>query len=266
MNAIVTAGGVPQPDQPLYKAARGGYKAMIDIAGKPMVQWVLDALGKSNDIERVVLVGLPLETGLDCSRPLTVLPDQGDMVSNIRAGAKELLRQDPDATHAILASGDLPALRAEIVDWLICQAQDPDQDIYYTLVEQSVLEASFPEIKRTYINLKDAKVTGGDLHCIRLQAAAEEGPLWERMVNNGGKPARRAALLGYDTMFLLMLRQLSLADAERTVCKRLGIRGKAVLSPYPEIGIDIDKPHDLELIREYLARRYEKSASPTVKV
>ena len=54
MDAIVIAGGNPQPQESLYAYSRGNPKALIDIAGKPMVQWVLDALGGAQSVDRVV--------------------------------------------------------------------------------------------------------------------------------------------------------------------------------------------------------------------
>jgi NDP-sugar pyrophosphorylase family protein len=47
MDAVVTAGGIPQPEELLYPYTQGKPKAMLDIGGKPMVQWVLDALSGS---------------------------------------------------------------------------------------------------------------------------------------------------------------------------------------------------------------------------
>src|SRR5512133_3044063 len=95
MKAIVTAGGEAQPKDPLYEVTRGGLKSMLEIAGKPMVQWVLDALAQSEQIEEIVLVGLPPETDVLCGKPLTLLPDHGGMLENILAGAKEVQRRDP---------------------------------------------------------------------------------------------------------------------------------------------------------------------------
>lgn len=105
MNAIVTAGGEIQPDEPLYAVAQGGRKAMLEIGGKPMVQWVLDALSGCSSIERVFVVGLPPETSLDCAYPLVLLPDSGDMLTNIRRASAEVLVQDPVATYAIFCFG-----------------------------------------------------------------------------------------------------------------------------------------------------------------
>jgi GTP:adenosylcobinamide-phosphate guanylyltransferase len=260
MNAIVTAGGEIHQKEPLYKVTGGGYKAMVEIAGKPMIQWVLDAIGKSKYIKRVFVAGLPIVTGLDCAHPLTLIPDNGDMLNNIRAGANEILKTDPDATHAILITGDLPALRWEAIDWLVCQSQEMDKDLYYTVIEKNTMEEVFPKSRHTYVRLKDVEICGGDMHCFRLSVATEESPLWNRLVAWRKSPLRQASLLGYDTMFFLMLRQLTLEGAEATVCKRLGVEGKALLSPYAELGMDMDKPQHLEILREYFSRRNEKHA------
>ena len=50
MDAIVIAGGVPKPEDPLYEYTQGQPKALLDIAGKSMVQWVLDALAEADSI------------------------------------------------------------------------------------------------------------------------------------------------------------------------------------------------------------------------
>lgn len=255
MIAIVAAGGEIEPKQPLYKVAHGGLKSMINIAGKPMVQWTLDAMGTSESITHVIIVGLPPETDLVCAHPLTLLPNAGDMLSNVRAGAVEGQRLVPGETHAIVAMSDIPALRPETIDWLACQCLDMDQDIYYTLVERSMMESSFPGAQRSYTHLKDIQVCGGYIHCFRLQVVLDDSPLWKRLNDSRKSPFRQASILGYDATLFMMLRQLSLKAAEAAVCKRLGVKGKAVLCPYPEVGMDIDRPAQLEIMREYLAHR-----------
>lgn len=261
MNVIVTAGGEIQPKHPLYAVSHGGLKAMMDVVGKPMVQWVLDALGKSDNVDRVVVVGLPPETSLDCARPLTLLPDEGDMFSNVRAGAREMMQSAPGESHVLLASADIPTLRSEIVDWLICQCQDQEQDIYYTVIERGTMDRQFPGARRSYTRLKDLELCGGDLHCFRLAAAMEDGPAWKRLHAARKGPLRQASLLGYDTLFFLMLRQLNLKAAEESISKRLGLQGRAVLSPYAEIGMDVDKPAELDIVSDYLSKEHAKHLS-----
>jgi molybdopterin-guanine dinucleotide biosynthesis protein A len=261
MNVIVTAGGHSDPGQPLYELTHGSQKALLDIAGQPMVQWVLDALSASSRVEHVFLVGLPPETSLTCAHPLVLLPDHGDMLANIIAASCEVQRADPRITHALLVSGDIPALRAEMVDWLINQVQLLDQDIYYTTVDRGTMEACFPASRRTFLHMKDIEVCGGDLHCFRLGAASETNPLIERLISARKSPLRQASMIGFSTLFWLMLRRLTLRDVEQAVCQRLGLHGRVLVSPYAETGMDIDKPFQLEIIQEYLARRYERNAA-----
>jgi hypothetical protein len=54
--------------------------------------------------------------------------------------------------------------------------------------------------------------------------------------------------LGVGFVIKFLLRLLTLAEAERKVSQLLGmIKGVVVISKYPEVGVDIDKPNDLEL-------------------
>lgn len=261
MIAIVTAGGQAQPGSPLYELAQGGKKAVIEIAGKPMIQWVLDALSQTGRISQVIVIGLPPEADLVCACPLIVLPDTGNMFDNIRAGAREALKIEPGETHAILSSSDIPGIRAEMVEWLLDECEDRSQDIYYTIIERATIERQFPGSRRTYVHLKDLQVCGGDMHCIRLQAAIEDSPFWKNLIAARKSPLRQASIIGYDTLFLLMLRQLRLHDAVSKVCVRLGLQGKAIASPYAEIGMDIDKPFQYEMLREYLQRSHAENST-----
>jgi NDP-sugar pyrophosphorylase family protein len=68
MDAIVTAGGIPRPGDPLYEYSNGNSKALIDIAGKPMIQWILDALGDAKKVDNVIIIGLSPKSGLTCKQ------------------------------------------------------------------------------------------------------------------------------------------------------------------------------------------------------
>jgi NDP-sugar pyrophosphorylase family protein len=50
-------GGIPQPGDPLYVYSNGDSKALIDVAGKPMVQWILDALGEAKSVDKSSSLG-----------------------------------------------------------------------------------------------------------------------------------------------------------------------------------------------------------------
>lgn len=252
MNVIVTAGGCPQPGDPLFPLTRGGLKARLDVAGRPMVQWVLDALNGARSVERIILVGMPDEPGLTSQKPLTCLADEGEMLANIQAGAREVARLDPGAAHVLVSSSDIPALRPEMVDWLAEQVLREDADICYNIIFRQAMEARYPGSRRTYLRIREGEVCGGDMNAIRLSMALGTHPIWKQIIASRKQPLRQAALVGFDTLFLLLIRRLSLQIAEKKFAQHLGLRGRALHCPYPEMGMDVDKPFQLEIMREEL--------------
>ena len=260
MDAVITAGSRPLPKEPLYEATRGGYKAMLDLAGKPMIQWVLDSLSASANVGRVVVVGLPPYTNLYSEHPLTIIEDQGGLLRNARAGVLELLRQNPSLEHSLLISSDLPAITSEMVDWAINTMLETDHDFLYPVISRPVMEARYPGAKRTFLRLKDVEVCGGDLMAVRTAMATEPNPLWERIISSRKNPIKQASMLGFDTLFMVLLRQLNLEEASVAIGKRLGTRARAVLCPYAEVGMDIDKPNQLHLLVSELSKLRAASA------
>jgi GTP:adenosylcobinamide-phosphate guanylyltransferase len=254
MDAIVTAGGIPKPDEPLYPFTQGESKALLDIAGKPMIQWVLDALSGSQKVEQVLIIGLPAESGLTCRKQTTFIPNQGSMLENVRAGVIKVLELNPASRHVLLVSSDIPAITPDMVDWAIQTALETDDDLYYNLISQEVMEKRFPGSKRSYTKLKGATVCGGDMNVVRTMVATGNDELWERIVAARKSALKQAAILGFDTLILLLLRVITLEQAVKRVSKRVGLKGRVILSPYAELGMDIDKPHQLEILRAELGR------------
>lgn len=260
MDAIVIAGGIPLPEDPLYPQTQGHPKALLDIAGKPMAQWVLDALSEAKTVERVVLVGLTAKSGLTCQKPLTFLPNQGKMLDNLRVAAAEVLRQNPQAKHVLIVSSDIPAITGEMVDWVVRNALETDDDVYYHVISRQVMERRFPGSKRTWTRLADVEVCGGDMNVGRLSLLnREDVDLWKKIAEARKSPLKQAALIGPATLFLLLLRKLTLEEAALRVTQRLKISGRAILCPYAEIGMDVDKPHQLEILRRDLQKRLDSS-------
>lgn len=255
MDALVTAGGIPEPGEPLYAETQGGPKALLDIAGKPMVQWVLDALGDSQRVERVVVVGLERDCGVHCRKPTDFVPNSGGLLANLERGLRRVMALNPQAEYALVVSGDIPAIRGAMVDWTVDTATQTRHDLYYCVIERRRMEERFPGSRRSYVRLKDHEVCGGDMNVLRLGLAAERG-FWDKLVAARKNAMKQAALVGFDVFLLALTRQLTLARAEAMISRRLKLRGRVLLCPYPEVGMDVDKPHQLDLLRQDLAARW----------
>jgi GTP:adenosylcobinamide-phosphate guanylyltransferase len=253
MDAIVIAGGIPKPEDPLYEFTQGGPKALLEVAGKPMIQWVLDAISGAETVDQIVLISLSEEAGLKCSKPVTYLPDQGGLLENVRGGIEKVVEINPEAKHVLTVSSDIPMIKSEMIDWMVKENTKSDLDLYYTVIPRGVMEKRFPESNRSYTLLKDAELCGGDLNMIRASTVYANVELWDQIVAARKSVVKQAALLGYGNLLLLLSRQLTLAGAIKRVTKKMDITGKAVISPYAELGMDVDKPHQLEIVRAELA-------------
>ncbi len=254
LDAVVTAGGIPLPEEPLYPYTQGISKALLDVAGKPMIQWVLDAIGQASTINNVIVVGLTEESGVTCQKPLHFIPNQGKMLDNFRAGVRKSEEINPSVKYALFAASDIPAITSEMVDWVVNTAMETKDDIYYNVIQRQVMETRFPGSNRTYTHLKGMDVCGGDLNVVSTSTASDESEIWEKISNARKSPLKQAALIGYDTLLLLLLRQLTMEKTIQKVASQLNVKGRGIVCPYAEIGMDVDKPHQLEIMREDLAR------------
>lgn len=255
MYAVVTAGGIPQPGEPLFEMTQGNCKALLEIAGKPMIQWVLDALSGSRMVEGVIVAGLTPESGVTCLKPLYFLPNQGELLQNIYAGIHQTLELEPGAHHILAVSSDIPAITPEMIDWEVNTALETDHDVYYGVIPKPVMEARYPGSRRSFVKLRDIEVCGADMNIIRTMTVTTNDELWNRIIAARKSALKQAALIGFDTLFLMLFHLISLRQAEQLASKRLGLKGRVLVSPYAEIGMDIDKPHQLEIVRADLARR-----------
>ncbi len=256
VDAVVTAGGMPQSGDPLFPLTQGKSKALLPIGGAPMVQWVLDALGQAQGIGRVVVVGLdPAEAALTCRKPLGYVPNQGSMIGNVQAGAVWSLEQDAASRYVLVVSSDVPTLTAEVVDWNINTSLETDHEAYYSFIPAAEMERRFPGSRRTFFRLKEGRFSGSDINLFSTSLVGRYHPAWQAIVDARKSVLKMAGLAGVDTLLLTALGQMSIPGAEQRVLKKLGVRGRVFIGKYPEAGMDVDKPHQYEIVKRDLEAR-----------
>jgi putative ribosome biogenesis GTPase RsgA len=142
-----------------------------------------------------------------------------------------------------------------MIDWVVKTTMQTDEDVYYNVISREVMEKRFPASNRSYIRLKDVEVCGGDMNVVATRMITTNDEIWIKLVNARKNALKQAALMGFDTLLLTLLHAITLEAAVEKVAKRLKITGRAILCPYAEVGMDIDKPHQLEILRADLAQQ-----------
>jgi GTP:adenosylcobinamide-phosphate guanylyltransferase len=255
MECILMAGGIPQEDDLLFEHTQGAPKALLPLVGKPMVQWVLDALEGVDRIEGIIFVGLVSDEGLSSSKVVAHVPDHGSMLGNVIAGVDRLMEINPAAVQTVVCSADIPLITPAIIDDYLDQCTDTDMDLHYGAVRRELMESRFPQSRRTYIHLTDGDLAGADIFVINPKIAYTNRELFEDLMGGRKSVLKQARRIGWVTLLKLLLRRLSIAEAEERVCKAMGLTGRAVLVAHAELGMDVDKPFQLEIVRRELAGR-----------
>jgi molybdopterin-guanine dinucleotide biosynthesis protein A len=252
MWAVVLAGGVPGPSDPLHRAAGGGPKALIEVGGRSMVQRVVDAVGGAQAVHGVVVVGADQAWGLVCAKPLCLQPAGDDIVDNVTRGVCQVLAAEPATERVIVVAADVPLLRPEHVDWFAGHIAEEPADIHYGVVAKRVMEARFPSSRRSYVPLRGGTYCGADVHASTVAALFGHEPTWRALLERRKSPARQAGVIGWSTLLLAAMRVVSIDQVVARASRSLGVEVRAVVWPFAEAGMDVDKPQQLEMVRAEL--------------
>lgn len=243
IDALVLAGS--KNSGPLQSCSDASYEALIKIGPKVMVNYVINALINSGRVDRVIVVGPPELAGV--LPPGIMLVESGQtLMENIKRGSALLTR------HFLLVTSDIPLLNPGAVDGFIHLCGDLSADLYFPLVPREAMEEKFPNVKRTYVRFKEGVFTGGNTFLVNPRVVGKCMTVGQELVNLRKSPLSLARRVGIPLLLKMLLRVLSLAEAQNKASLLLGITGRAIICPHPEIGLDVDKPSDLRLVRQRL--------------
>jgi GTP:adenosylcobinamide-phosphate guanylyltransferase len=247
MDCIVLAGGRPAPGDPLWDETRGRPKALIDLAGRPMIRWVLDALEGSTRIDRIVVVGLdgPLEDTGD----VEFLPDRGSLVGNLYAGIERIGADRP----AAYCWSDIPLVTAPMLDRFIEATPDAGLDVNAGLVAKAALQQRYPGAEDLWLGFAEGRFIAADFGLFHPRQAARLRPHLEALAPQRKQAFRQALYVGLPVLLRFALGRLTMPALERHLERRFGLRCHLRFADDPELGLDVDNPANLAVCRKALA-------------
>jgi len=247
VGAVVLAGSPNNGS--LQECGTAAYEALIPIGGKSMVEYVVEALSAAFLVNQIVVVG-PREELLQAPalRGSTVVQAGATVLENIQLGIQSLA----PTRRALAVTSDIPLLTPEAIDDFVARCDDENLDLYYPIVPRHVVEGCHAGARRTYVSVKEGVFTGGNLFLFNPDILPRCLAKGKQLVEARKNPLQLASMLGLSFLLKFMTRCLSLREAEEKFSELLGIKGMAVISRYPEVGLDVDKPEDLELVVKYL--------------
>jgi len=246
IDAVVLAGGEASKVVPSLT----GPKSLIPIGGRPMISYVMDALRQCSRLDKIV-VALPAGTDPDDFAGLGA-----ELVLDTR-GVIDAIDRVINATnedgYILVVSSDTPMVSVGAIDDFLTACERESADIYYMIISEESIDSRFPGTKRTYARLRDGVFTGGNVHLTKKETFLRNKEMGGRLFAERKSPFGLLRLLGIGFLVKYVFRRLTIASLEKKAGLLLAAKVKAVVTDHPELGIDVDKPEDLQIARDYLS-------------
>jgi molybdopterin-guanine dinucleotide biosynthesis protein A len=253
-DTIILAGGESTCE--LRKIAPYDNEALIIIGNCPMIYYVYNTLKASSDVNRIVVSG-PVEAlrTIFAREENIYFVNSGSNAMESFNNAVQKLTELGDITEKLLVlPTDIPFITPEAVQDFISRCEKSDADFYYPVTSREINEQKFPGVTRTYVTLKEGTFTGGNLFLIRTAVVDKCLDIGLKLVARRKDPVAMAKLFGFRLVWKYFIKRLGLSEIKKRFFQVTGIKGEPIISPYAEVGVDVDKPSDLVLAQEYLLR------------
>lgn len=253
LTALVLAGS-RGPDDPMAQAFSVPHKALIAIDGTPMLLRVIEALGATPEIARIVVIieapelvrTLPGLAEAANGKPVETFPAAGSPSRSVVAA----LARYP--VPLLITTADHALLQPAWIRHFLAQVP-PGADAALGLARAEVVLAEMPDTRRTWLRFREAAYSGCNLFFFATPKARALGELWQHVEALRKQPVRMLRLLGPGYALRYLLGWLKLSAALRRLGQLAdGASAAVVEMPFARAAVDVDKPADKELVERLL--------------
>ena len=242
------------PGDPLAVRAGVPGKVLVEIAGKPMLTRVMEAVSDFAELGRLVVVcrddpayARAADVGREFQR---VDPAPGPAASAV-AAMERIAPTEP----VLLVTGDHPLLQSAWLEQFVARAAASGADAVVGLVDHAAIAARFPESRRTRYRFSDVSVCGTNLFYFAGLRGRKVAEQWRVFEAHRKKPWKIVGRLGPWNLLRYLAGRLSLAAAMDGLSRRMGLQLAAVMLDAPEAAVDVDSQADLELVTGLIETR-----------
>ncbi len=247
VDAVVLAGGEGAVIDPTIRI-----KGLVPVAGKPMVEWVVDALIAAETVGEIAVVVPTAENlGAWADKADKIVVSKGRFMDNAIAGVDSFRNE----RSVLGATGDLPALTPEAIDDFVIQSMERGADFSYPLVRKEDMLEQFPGSERTFVRIAGGPVTGGNTMVVTPALISRAREIGQRFFETRKSPLRMARVVGVPFIFKMAMGTLDPVDVEQKLGEILGGTCAAIYTRHASIGADVDKPLDVVVAERILFER-----------
>ncbi|RPF72588.1 4-diphosphocytidyl-2C-methyl-D-erythritol synthase [Aurantiacibacter spongiae] len=249
---LVLAGTRPGGD-PLLKGSPVPTKALLPIAGKPMLTHVLRAVLAAQGLGPVTVAAQDI-AALRSDPAINCLAARVEWRSSSDSLAATVAQAVRDAEGPLLVTtADNVLLTSDILGEFLDGAGDADLAV--GAVERSALARAGIGAQRTWLKFRGGAWSGANLFLLGGRHTLPLIEEWGRVEQQRKKGRAVIGLFGPALLVGAGLRLLSIHDFATRAGRRFGLGAKVVPLSRAEACIDADKPDDIVLIEKIMMRR-----------
>jgi GTP:adenosylcobinamide-phosphate guanylyltransferase len=257
--ALVLAGSRGGAGDDLAEAQGQRHRALIPVRGVPMLVRVIRTLRAAPSIQKIV-ISIDDPAALDAVPELRALIAEGALAvrRSERSPSRSVvavLESMPAGGPVLVTTADHALLTPAMVEHFTLACRKGNADLRVALVAASLLQARFPESKRTYLPLRDDRYSGANLFGFLTPQATRAAEFWVKAEASRKQPWKLALAFGPRALIAFWRRRFDLDSALEQISRVIGARVEAVRMPFAEAAIDVDRAADLALATRILAER-----------
>ena len=250
VSVLILAGQREGVIDPLCAETGEPRKALIPILGRPMLNYVLEALDGASIQPPFHISGCPK----DVDARLKQAPSEAGPAGSALAALSQGM-----TFPVLMTTADHPLLTPGMVTEFIVKSQATGADFCLGLAEETLIQPAYPDVKRTYLRFADHAVSGCNLFYIANVKGLAAIEFWKDAQHFRKQPLKLARKISLPLFWRYWRGKLTLSAALDYASKTLGITAAPVLMSVPEAAIDVDKPSDRTLVEEILMKRAEQA-------
>lgn len=222
-------------------------KSLLPLKDKLMLDYILEALDACPLLGKKVLVGPPIVKEKRGEKVDFFVQGGENIFSNVVLGLQAL----PTAQQVLVVTSDIPLLTKAALEDFLQRCSEQEAQFYYPIIAKEVNERKYPGNKRTYVSLREGTFTGGNIFLVEPLAITKSAALAQKIIALRKKPLKLVSVLGWTFLCKLLFHLLTIRELEDRVSALFQVKAVSIVTPYPEIGVDIDKPSDLSLLNYF---------------
>jgi GTP:adenosylcobinamide-phosphate guanylyltransferase len=242
-------------------------KSFVPVGGRPMLLRVIDTLSDAHEVDSIAICGPSQDLIVQESELNNLIKDKKirwiKNLSTPSSSAFHALNLLSDNIPILVTTSDHALLNAEVVDYFCCEARKTDCDLVVALTSYEQVMRSYPETVRTVIKLSDGGFCSCNLFAFLTPRAHRAAEFWEKIENNRKKPWQMIKSMGWIVVLRYLMGRLSLAEGLNRMSKKMNLKTGAIMLPFPEAAIDVDKVSDWRLVEGIVSGRDSYASSST---